>query len=155
MLSAVTSKILGVVLVLVLDGAETLSCYETTEDAGIEVVDNANWTYCAMIPSRILEDGTYRPGRAFGVGSDTDTTDVYWASFGHQIPFVETLSFCIMERYDWSLMFRNMGERPAPEFLFRCVCKQDLCNDPNHFNGFLPRGMAPVVDDAPDAGDLR
>ncbi|KAH7694226.1 hypothetical protein AAVH_38732 [Aphelenchoides avenae] len=129
-----------------MDGGEALSCYESAEDAGLEVVDNANWTYCAMIPSRILEDGTYRLGRAFGVSSDTDTTDVYETSFGHQVPFVETLSFCIMERYDWGSLFREAGERTQPEFLFRCVCKQDRCNDPNHFDGFLPRGIAQLVD---------
>ncbi|KAH7697628.1 hypothetical protein AAVH_35288 [Aphelenchoides avenae] len=138
------SVLIAVAAIVVM--GEALVCYETTEDGFAQAVENANWTYCAVIPALVREDGSYRPGRAFGVGSDTDATGMYEASFTPLIPFVKTLSFCIMERYDWAILFRNAAERPPPEFLFRCVCNRDRCNDPNRYNGFLPQGMTPLVD---------
>ncbi|KAH7709930.1 hypothetical protein AAVH_22795 [Aphelenchoides avenae] len=108
--------------------------------------ETGNWTYCGMIPSLIRNDGTYRPERAFGVNSDVDNTGPYDAFFKEERGFVETLSFCILESYDFGQLYRKSNKRPRPEFLFRCVCAQDRCNDPNQLNSFLPRGASPMVD---------
>ncbi|KAH7675968.1 hypothetical protein AAVH_42124 [Aphelenchoides avenae] len=152
-MAPVISKLCVIALVIALMACgEALICYETTDDGYAQAVENANWTYCAVIPALVREDGSYRPGRAFGVDPDTDTTTMYEESFKPQIHFVKTLSFCIMERYDWGLLYRRASERPPPEFLFRCVCNRDRCNDPNHYNGFLPRGLIPL-DDLP-VGDV-
>ncbi|KAH7711659.1 hypothetical protein AAVH_21016 [Aphelenchoides avenae] len=135
-----SSSVLSVVTLLLAfqRHVSALTCYETSDDGSLAEVTNDAWNYCSMIPS-YYEGEELHAGKAFGLGPMNDFTDGYDLSFHAHDPFHTVLSFCVYEKYDFGKFSPKHGiRRRDSEFLFRCVCNTDKCNDPNLFRAFLP-----------------
>jgi hypothetical protein len=59
-------------------------------------ITNINFTYCILTPER-TENGEYIPGKAFGIGLETESTEAYDAIFKPKNRMYKVLSMCIYE----------------------------------------------------------
>lgn len=105
---------------------------------------NEEWTFCALVP-----ESAHSKGKVFGLGPDSDDVSPYMLAFGDDTPGYQVLSMCTYEvalsicylklnipfqRYD----FAQVLGKPMPiNYLFRCVCNYDKCNELNTFDNYL------------------
>ncbi|KAF8386565.1 hypothetical protein PRIPAC_75707 [Pristionchus pacificus] len=113
-----------------LNGVAALTCYENDDKGHIVERTNENWKYCSLIP---MADGD--SGRLTGVGELTENLVGQDAVFGQNSKLYKVTVMCIYERYDFGAISHAFG--PAPEYMFRCFCNTDRCNQHTTFSKFL------------------
>ncbi|KAH7718344.1 hypothetical protein AAVH_14221 [Aphelenchoides avenae] len=133
------------VVMLKVASVAALTCYDNDDDGNVQLVDNKEWTYCALIPSHPDSKGNVRPAQTFGLSSANDFTDGYDVAFHQKMPIHKVLSICLLEKYDFNQLVRHSRKSQPIEFLFRCVCNTDGCNNPYDFSGFLPQAVNPAA----------
>uniref|UniRef100_A0A914WDS4 Uncharacterized protein n=1 Tax=Plectus sambesii TaxID=2011161 RepID=A0A914WDS4_9BILA len=126
-------RVAAVLLVVFAAVGHSIICYESDNTGLVHEVNNASWSYCALIPPM-----TSRPvtGRVFGVGPNNDWTEAYDHTFGLKDRYYNILSICILEKYDFRTLSPQFTNH-SPEFLFRCVCNYDRCNHANTFSAYI------------------
>uniref|UniRef100_A0A0N5AGD1 Uncharacterized protein n=1 Tax=Syphacia muris TaxID=451379 RepID=A0A0N5AGD1_9BILA len=98
----------------------------------IKEVSNSDWNYCMLIPQTT---SNLMRGRLSGIGPVNDYTKIYDETFSSSNSLYTILSMCILERYNFTPLFKQ--RKLEPEFMFRCVCNYDKCNSEANFQNYL------------------
>ncbi|KAH7716122.1 hypothetical protein AAVH_16489 [Aphelenchoides avenae] len=119
-----------------LHSAVALTCYETDSNGDIVERSNDEWIFCAMTPTH-MSDGKLVEGRAFGLHAEADITDSYHHLFAHSDEVYQVLSVCVYEKYSFDAISPKFKNTMPAEYMFRCVCNYDLCNQETTFSAYL------------------
>uniref|UniRef100_A0AC34GE18 Uncharacterized protein n=1 Tax=Panagrolaimus sp. ES5 TaxID=591445 RepID=A0AC34GE18_9BILA len=107
-----------------------LTCYDNTNPGGeMQTLSNDEWTFCAFIP-----ESSKTKGKVFGIGPASDDVSPYMLAFGDSEPGYQVLTMCTYEQYDFAQI---LNKQLPKEYLFRCVCNYDKCNQLNTFENYL------------------
>ncbi|KAH7702693.1 hypothetical protein AAVH_30143 [Aphelenchoides avenae] len=86
-----------------------------------------SWQFCGdtlkWTAGRALE-----VAQAFGISNDTESLQGFDAMFVKHDARYEVLDLCIHEKYDLRGLSPKFSANGL-EFVLRCACNQDLCND--------------------------
>ncbi|KAH7716120.1 hypothetical protein AAVH_16487 [Aphelenchoides avenae] len=116
--------------------AFALTCYETDSNGAIHERSNDEWVFCAMVPTH-MADGKLVEGRAFGMPAEADVTESYQHLFAHSDEVYQVLSICVYEKYSFDAISPKFKNKMPAEYLFRCVCNYDRCNQETTFSAYL------------------
>ncbi|VBB31459.1 unnamed protein product [Acanthocheilonema viteae] len=120
------------IITLLTANINALVCYENDESGKVYEISNESWNYCVFIPG-------HERSRVFGIGPEADWTKAYDEAFSASDEIYQVLSVCLLEKYDFGQLNPKNVVNPSEsvEFIFRCICSYDRCNNATTFNNYL------------------
>ncbi|GMT05129.1 hypothetical protein PENTCL1PPCAC_27303, partial [Pristionchus entomophagus] len=130
-LSVMSRLSLLIVSFALISGGRALTCFENDEEGNIYSRTNEAWKYCMLTPFGSVNGQNAVSGIA-AMNENLRPIDV---SFGQNSKLYKVLTVCIYEKYSFNAVNAAFGDEP--EFMFRCYCNTDGCNEASTFSSFL------------------